>query len=259
MGEPQPRRDPAAEREELERMTLLQHLDELRKRIVRALIAPAIAFPVCWLFREQIAAFFAEPIYAVLPEGQRLAFLGVSDAFVLYFKMSALVALFVASPFVFYQVWKFVTPGLYAKERRWAFPFIAATSFFFVAGGVFAYQVAFPFAIDFLIGMGSQFEAVITADRYYRFLMYIILGLGVMFELPVLIFLLAGIGIVTPQFLLRNFRWAVLLIFVLAAFITPTPDVVNLCIFAVPTIALYLLGVGAAFLVARKRPDELEE
>ncbi len=247
MAEPPPR-EPLDGQGDLPRMTLIEHLEELRKRIVRALIAPAIAFIGCWTFREQIGDFLARPIYEVLPEGTKLAFLGISDPFLLYFKLTALVAVFLASPFVFYQVWMFVAPGLYKKERRHALPFILFTTFFFVAGGIFAYFVAFPFAVEFLIGMGSSFEAVITADRYYRFLMYVIFGLGLMFELPVLIFLLAGLGVVTPAFLMKHFRWAVLLIFLLAAFVTPTPDVVNLCVFALPTIALYLLGVGAAAL-----------
>ncbi len=112
--------------------------------------------------------------------------------------------------------------------------------------------------IGFLIGMGASFDPVITADRYYRFLMYVIFGLGLMFELPILIFLLATLGVVTPRFLMRHFRWAVILIFVLAAFVTPTPDVVNLCVFAVPTIGLYLLGVGAAAIAgAGKKKSEV--
>ncbi len=239
-------------------MTVIEHLEELRKRIVRALIAPAVAFAVCWTFRDRIADYLAQPIYEVLPEGTKLAFLGISDPFVLYFKMTALVAFFVASPFVFYQVWRFVAPGLHQHERRSALPFVLATTFFFLAGGYFAYRVAFPFAVEFLIGMGASFDPVITADRYYRFLMYVIFGLGLMFELPVLIFLLATLGVVTPRFLMRHFRWAVILIFVLAAFVTPTPDVVNLCVFALPTIGLYLLGVGAAALAGagKKKKDE---
>jgi sec-independent protein translocase protein TatC len=257
MAEPQ-RRGAASEGEELPRMTLMEHLEELRKRIVRALIGPAIAFAFTWSFRETIAEYLARPIYAALPEGSKLAFLGISDPFVLYFKMTALAAVFVASPFVFYQVWAFVAPGLYGRERRHALPFIFFTSVFFVAGGIFAYTVAFPFAVDFLIGMGAQFQPVITADRYYKFLMYVIFGLGLMFELPVLIFLLSGLGVVTPRFLMRHFRWAVVLIFVVAAFVTPTPDVVNLCIFALPTVGLYLLGVGAAALAASGKKKAAE-
>ncbi|MDH4066720.1 MAG: twin-arginine translocase subunit TatC [Acidobacteriota bacterium] len=170
----------------------------------------------------------------------------------MYVKVAALAALFLASPIVLYQFWRFVAPGMYRRERMYAIPFVLFGSFFFVGGGAFAYYVAFPFAVEFLVGMGAAFEPVITVDRYFRFLMVVLLGLGLMFELPLVIFFLAQIGVVTPAFLMRHFRWAVLLIFVAAALITPTPDVVNLCLFALPTIGLYLLGVAAAALVGRK-------
>ena len=232
-------------------MSLLQHLGELRTRILKALIGFAVAFVACWFFVEEIAQFLARPIYRFLPPGERLIFLGVTDPFILYVKVAALAAIFVAAPWVVWQAWRFISPGLYRKERRWAVPFVFAGSFFFLAGGVFAYTVAFPFAVEFLLGMGAAWEPQIAVTRYYRFLLYVILGLALMFELPVVIFLLAQIGLVTPRFLLRHFRWAVLLIFVAAAFVTPTPDVVNLCLFALPTIALYLLGVGAAALTTR--------
>jgi sec-independent protein translocase protein TatC len=236
-------------------MSLLEHLEELRFRIVRALIAVTVAFGFSWVFVERIADFLAQPIYAALPEGTRLTFLGVSDPFIIYVKVAALTAVFIASPMVLYQVWRFVAPGLYQKERRRALPFILAGTFFFLSGGAFAYYVAFPFAVDFLIGMGAAFQPMITVEKYFRFLLYVILGLGLMFELPIIIFLLAQMGVVTPRFLIRHFRWAVLLIFVAAALVTPTPDVVNLCLFALPTILLYLLGVGAAALVVKKKPE----
>jgi sec-independent protein translocase protein TatC len=169
--------------------------------------------------------------------------------------LAALAALFLTSPLVLYQVWRFVAPGLYKREKLHALPFIIAGSLFFIGGGAFAYYVAFPFAVDFLLGMGEAFQPVITVERYFRFLLYVILGLGLMFELPIFIFLLAQMGVVTPGFLIRHFKWAVLLIFVAAAFVTPTPDVINLCIFALPTILLYLLGVGAAALVVRKKKE----
>jgi sec-independent protein translocase protein TatC len=242
--------------EDLPRMSLLEHLEELRTRIVRALIAVTIAFAFSWIFVERIAEFLAQPIYDVLPEGTKLTFLGVTDPFIIYVKVAALMALFLASPAVLYQAWRFIAPGLYQKERRRALPFILAGTAFFLGGGAFAYYVAFPFAVDFLIGMGAAFQPMITVEKYFRFLLYVILGLGLMFELPIIIFLLAQMGVVTPRFLMRHFRWAVLLIFVAAALITPTPDVVNLCLFALPTIALYLLGVGAAALVVKKKPEE---
>lgn len=236
---------------DLPRMTLVEHLDELRRRVVKSLIAVTVAFAACWFFVEPLAEFLARPIYAAVPD-KKLAFLGVTDPFILYVKIAALVALFVSSPIVLYQFWRFVSPGLYRKERLYAIPFVVFGTMFFAGGGAFAYYVAFPFAVDFLVQMGAAFEPVITVDRYFRFLMVVVLGLGLMFELPLVIFFLAQIGVVTPRFLMRHFRWAVLLIFVAAALITPTPDVVNLCLFALPTIGLYLLGVGAAALVGRK-------
>lgn len=243
---------PPTEPEELPRMSLMEHLEELRKRLLWSLLALGGAFFLCWGFAQEIFHFLALPIYRYLPPGTKLAFLGVTDPFILYVKVAALAATFLASPFLLLQVWKFVAPGLYQRERLWALPFILAGSLFFVAGGAFAYYVAFPFAVQFLLGVGQEFQAVITLERYFGFLLTVILGLGLMFELPILIFLLSQIGVVTPRFLMRNFRWAVLIIFFVAAIITPTPDVVNLCVFAVPAIALYLLGVGAAALVGRK-------
>lgn len=242
---------PDDRRDDLPTMTLLDHLEELRHRLLHSLIALVVAIAAAWGFREPIFLFLSRPIQPFLPEGRRLAFLGVTDPFIVYFKMCALIGVFVASPFLIYQAYAFVAPGLYRRERRWAFPFVLSGTLFFVAGGVFAYTVAFPFAVEFLLGMGAPFEPVITVQKYFGFLMTVILGLGLMFELPIFIFLLSVIGVVTPRFLLRHFRWAVLAIFVVAALITPTPDVVNLCIFAVPTIGLYLLGVGAAWIVTR--------
>lgn len=243
--------DPTARnRDELSQMSLLEHLEELRKRIFHALGAVAVAFFVAWPFSGRIYAFLARPIEELLPEGTKLVFTGVTDPFILYVKVAVLSAIFLSSPYVIYQLWRFVSPGLYRRERLYALPFVFFASFFFLAGGAFAYYVAFPFAAEFLLGVGERFEPMLTIERYFRFLLTIILGLGLMFELPVLIFLLSQLGLVTPRFLLRNFRWAVLIIFVAAAVITPTPDVVNLCLFALPTIALYLLGIGASALVS---------
>ena len=234
-------------------MSLIEHLEELRRRIIYSFLAISAAFLLCWAFVEEIFIILERPIHRLLPEGQKLAIFGVPDAFLLYFKIAALAAVFLASPVILYQVWLFIAPGLYKAERVWAGVFVLIGSLFFVAGGLFAYFVAVPFSVEFLLGLGSRFEQVIAVDRYLRFEMTLILGLGVMFELPMLIFALAQMGVVTPGFLMRHFRWAVLGIFILAAVITPTPDVINLCIFALPTLLLYLLGVGAAAVVGRSR------
>src|SRR5215216_549028 len=240
---PPPPRVPTAE--ELARMSLMEHLEELRKRIFYSLSALFVAFIPCWVYVQKIFDFLAAPLQRIQP-GLKLAFLGLTDPFILYFKVAALSAVFVA-------------PGLYRKERLLAFPFVFFTTMFFLSGGAFAYYVAFPFAAKFLLAMGQNFQAVITIEKYFGFLLTVILGLGLMFELPVLILLLSLIGVVTPRFLLRYFKHAVVIIFIVAAIITPTPDVVNLCIFAIPALGLYLLGVGAAFFAERFRKKKQAE
>jgi len=237
----------------LDRMSLLDHLDELRKRIVYSLVALIVAFGVCWVYVRDIYLFLERPIRPYLPEGTKLSYLGVADPLMMYIKVALLAGVFLAAPVLLYQAWRFIAPGLYPRERRWAVPFILFGTIFFLAGGAFAYWVAFPFAVKFLLGIGEMFQPVITIERYFRFLMTVILGLGLMFELPIIIFILSQIGLVTPRFLMRHFRWAVLLIFVAAAIITPTPDVFNLCVFALPTIGLYLLGVAAAAIAQSAR------
>ncbi len=247
-----PQRLPASPPEDLPRMSLLEHLEELRKRILLVLVGMAIAFTPCWIYVKDIFAFLQAPLKRIDP-GLKLAFMGLTDPFLLYFKIALLMALFVASPFVLYQVWAFIAPGLYRNEKMLAIPFVFFTTIFFLSGGAFGYYVAFPFAARFLLGMGEGLMPVIEIGKYFGFLLTVLLGLGLMFELPIFILLLSLIGVVTPRFLLRYFRHAVVIIFIVAAIITPTPDVVNLCIFAVPALLLYLLGVGAAFMADRFR------
>ena len=249
------RAGPLPDGEELDRMSLMDHLEELRKRILWAIVSLAVTFGPCWYFREPLVDFLSQPIHKVKPD-LKLAFLGVTDPFILYFKVAGLAATFLAAPFILYQLWQFVAPGLYRKEKMYAFPFIFSATAFFLAGGAFGYYVAFPQAVKFLLEMGEQFQPVITIERYFGFLITVILGLGLMFEMPVVVLLLAMIGIVSPSFLLRKWRIAVVVIFVVAAIVTPTPDVMNLCIFAVPACALYFLGVAAAFLVAPRKTAE---
>jgi len=249
------RRPPALrrEREELPSMSLLEHLEELRNRLMWVIGALGLAFFVCWWKVEAIFEFLAKPAYRYLPKGQKLVILSVTDAFMLYIKVALLAALFAAAPVILYHLWRFIQPGLYSRERYYTLGFIVSGSLLFLAGGAFAYYVAFPFSVEFLLEMGRNFTPAITGPSYLSFLMTVILGLALMFELPLVIVFLARVGLVTPRFLLRNFRWAVLVIFVAAAIITPTSDVFNLCLFAVPTLGLYLLGVAAAAVVGRAK------
>ncbi len=255
MSQPEALPPAVAEEEDLERMSLFEHLEELRSRILRSVVALVLGFFVCFAFAQQIYGILELPIK---PYVEKLSFLRVTDPFMIYVKVAFLASIFLTSPFLMWQMWGFVSPGLYRKEKRMAVPFVFFGSAFFIGGGLFGYFIAFPYAVEFLLGIGSQFEAVITVDTYFSFLVMILLGLGLMFQLPMVIFMLAQIGFVTPAFLMRHFRWAVLIIFIVAAIITPTPDPFNLCVVALPTIALYLLGVGAAWLVQRGKRKKLE-
>jgi sec-independent protein translocase protein TatC len=238
----------SAQPEELPRMSLIQHLEELRKRILWSLAFTAALFFPCFAYVEHILAFLQRPITKVLPAGKKLAYMSITDPIVLYFKVAGLAALFFGSPFILYQLWKFISPGLYSREKRYVLPFVFFGTFFFLAGGAFAYYVAFPYAAKFLVDIGKPFEPVLTIERYFGFEMQVILGLGLIFEMPIVIFTVCEVGLVTPRFLIKHFRYAVLVIFIIAAIVTPTPDVFNMCVFATPMLGLYLLGVGAAAL-----------
>jgi len=241
--------------EDLPKMTLLEHLDELRRRLGVALLAVFVGFLVCWYFAKDIFAWIARPLTQFLPAGDKLAFTGLIDPFMLYIKVALLAGIFVASPVVLFELWLFVAPGLYRRERRLLIPFLFFTTLFFVAGGYFGYAVAFPMVCRFLLQVGSDFRQVITVNEYFSMASKVILGLGLVFEMPILILFLARIGVVTHKFLIRHFRYAVLAIFILAAVITPTPDIATQSVFAVPMILLYLLGVLVAWLFGKRRVE----
>lgn len=245
-------RDCPESNDELPRMSLLDHLDELRRRILVAVLAVFVGFLVSWFFAKPIFNWLSVPLVQFLPEGEKLAFTSLIDPFMLYIKVALLAGIFIASPVVLWQVWLFIAPGLYSRERRVAVPFLLATTFFFLAGGYFGYQVAFPMVCRFLLDVGSEFRQVITVREYFSMASKVILGMGLVFEMPVLILFFARLGVVTHRFLLKQFRYAVLGIFVIAAVITPTPDIATQSVFAVPMIALYLLGVLVAWIFGKR-------
>ena len=239
--------------DDLPRMTLLDHLDELRRRLLYSVISLFVAFLGSWYFAPAVFKWLERPILDVLPEGEKLAFTELSGPFMLYIKVALLTSIFAAAPFLLLQLWLFLRPGLYKREQRLAVPFIVFSSLFFIAGGYFGYLVAFPMVVKFLLGVGEDFKQVVTISTYFAMMSKILLGLGAVFEMPMLIFFLARMGIVTAGQLLRWFRWAVLVIFVVAAIITPTPDIATQTVFAVPMMLLYLLGIGVAALFGKKR------
>jgi sec-independent protein translocase protein TatC len=244
------------EKDSMPTMGFLDHLEELRKRIIYSIISVAVGFFACWGYREQIYAVMQKPIMNALKANgmaEKLVYLNPTEPFNLYLKISALAGLFLTSPFVLYQVWMFISPGLYRKEKRYVVPFMISTIALFSMGGYFGYKFVYPYALTFLIDFGKQFQPMITIGEYTSLFLSIILGMGLIFEMPILVFFLALMGIVSAGFMWKNFRYAILVIFVIAAIVTPTTDILNMCIFAAPMIALYLLSIGVAWLVHPKQ------
>ena len=240
-------------------MTFLEHLEDLRKRLLAAIVALLVAVIPCWVFSPEIYRVLSRPITQYLPEGTKLAFTSLTAPFTLYMKVAFLAAAFFTSPFIFYQLWKFVAPGLYQKEKKHVVPFVLFTTGFFLGGALFGYYVAFPFACRFFLNLGSDFQAVITVDTFFSLTIKLLLGIGLVFEMPTLIFFLSRMGIVTAGWMGRKFKYAVLIIFILPALISPTPDLVNQLILAVPMIALYSISILIALVFGKKRKPLEEE
>ena len=241
------------------KMTFLEHLDELRRRIIISLLAVVIAFASCFTFAQQIFDFLMRPLRSALPPGGELIATAVPEIFLLYLKMSFFAGIFLALPVILSQVWLFVAPGLYRKEKRYAVPFIFMGTGFFLGGASFGHLVVFPYATHFLTTFGGESIGILlTVSQVFAFYSKFILGMGLVFEIPTFVFVLARMGLVTPGFLWAKFKYAVLLIFVAAAIITPTPDVVTQSLLAIPMIGLYILSIGIAWLCGRER-ESLED
>ncbi len=239
------------------KMSFLDHLDELRRRIIVAVAAVGISFVVCWIFHEKIFDFLSVPITQHLGD-RKLTYLSPTEPFMIYMKASFYAGIFLVSPVVLWQVWLFISPGLYTREKRYAIPFLLSSSTLFVMGGVFAYKVGLPMTLNFLTNFGHAFQEIVTATYYFDFALVVILGCAIIFEIPIVIFFLSVMGITNARFLLRNLRYAVLIIFIVAAIITPTPDIPTLMVFAAPMLLLYLVGILVAWIFGRKRLKDEE-
>src|SRR5580698_2847415 len=239
-------------------MPFLAHLEELRKRIIFSVLGILVGFLLCWSLADRLFGLMQRPIIQALRHhgiGGGLVYLNPTDPFNLYLMVALVLGLFAASPFVFYQFWLFIAPGLYRTERRYVLPFLITTVGLFIAGGLFGYKMVYPASLDFLIGYGGRFQPMITIGEYTKLFVTIIVGLGLIFEMPILVFFLALMRVITARWMWRNFRYSILAIFVIAAMITPTTDILNMCLFAAPMIALYGISIGVAWLVnpARRR------
>jgi sec-independent protein translocase protein TatC len=236
------------------RMPLTAHLEELRWRIVRALVAIAIAFGICYWFADALFAFLIRPLAALRPDSSLVIGTGVTEAFFTKLKVSFIASIFAASPVIFFQAWRFVAPGLYETEKQLALPFAVAASCFFLVGAAFCYWLVFPVGFRFFL---DEYESIrvspqIRISEYLTFTARMLLAFGVTFELPVVTFFLARIGVVTHRTLLGMGRYAIVVIFIVAAVLTPGPDVASQLLMAAPLLVLYALSIGVAWLVERR-------
>jgi len=250
---------PYREEEEMARMSFVEHLTELRARIIKALLGLAAAFAISLTFTDPLWRFICKPAAQALKSlgyPTQLYVFDPMDSFqVIWVKLPVVWAIFLGSPWVLYQLWAFIAPALYRHERRWAAPLIIGSSGLFILGGVFAYFVIFPYGLTFLLSIAKSEFVIpqVPLDIYFQTFVNVVLGVAVIFELPVLIFLLTALGIVTPGFLVRQSRYAILAIFILAAVVTPSTDVFNLMLFATPMCVLFYLGVLASYLLTLRR------
>ena len=251
--------DPDLELEEAAdgKMSFLEHLDELRKRLMWAIGALFGGFLIALFFIDTIFGFIMRPLAATLPAGRKMIYTEPTEAFMLQLKVAALAGVVIAAPAVMWQLWLFIAPGLYRREKRLALPFIVSTSLLFVAGAAFNHYVVFPIAFTFLGSFTKDYmEFMPRITPVFSLYSQLLLAFGIIFQMPVLVFTLARLGLVTAGFLWKNTKYAVLIIFVISAVITPTSDVVTQTLMAAPMLVLYVVSIGIAWMFGKKQLQE---
>jgi sec-independent protein translocase protein TatC len=245
-----------SERAELPGMSLMQHLEDLRKCLIRSALALFVGMMVAWCFYSKIENLIARPITQL---GLKLTQVHPIDAVDFAVKVALYGGVILASPYILYQVWTFISPGLYRNERRYVVPFMGVTVGLFLTGIAVAYYFVLPSAMPvLLLKFGHNFTQMITIDDYMQFFLAVVLGLGITFELPIVVFFLAIFGIVDAKFMVRHSRYAILLIFIIAAIICPAPDPISMCIFASPMLILYGVSIGVAYVFHPSRRKKKE-
>jgi sec-independent protein translocase protein TatC len=238
-----------------EEMTLMGHLEELRRRMVRCLIAVGVGFALCYAFAERLLAILLKPLLDVLPPQSKLIATTLPEQFFTVLKMSLVAGFFVSSPYIFYHLWKFVAPGLYREERRMVIPVALASAFFFVGGATFGYFFVFPYGFKFFVEYAGDFVTIMpTISSYFSFATMMLIAFGLVFELPVFILFLSRLGLVTAKSLRKFRRWAILLSFIVGAILTPA-DPVSQCLMSGPMIILYEVGILAAAMFGKKKKE----
>lgn len=243
-----------------ERMPLISHLEELRRKLMICGATWLVAFLACYAYAERLFDLIAKPVRQALPEGTSLVFITATEPFFTYLKIGALASLLVALPVIFWQIWSFIAPGLYKNEKHYILPFVLASTLCFAAGTFFGFSFVFPMVFKVLIEFGTgggELNAMLSMGSYLSLSSKLLLAFGLVFELPVVIFFLARMGIVDHKMLARNRKFALLAAFLIGAMLTP-PDVFSQAALAIPFILLYEVGIIVARLFGKRR-DAVEE
>lgn len=241
---------------EEEKLPFTSHLEELRKRLIRCVIAVMIGFGISYGFKEKLFAILTRPLMQVMDEGDTLIFTGIPEAFFTFLKVSLLSGLLLAIPVIMFEFWMFIAPGLYRNERRLMLPIVIISSFFFIGGALFGYFIVFPYGFQFLLGFATDtLRPFPSMKEYLSFSAKLLLAFGFVFELPIVITFLARIGLVTVDFLKKNRKYAVLLFFAGSAILTP-PDVVTQIMMSIPLMILYEISIVGARIFGKKADPE---
>jgi sec-independent protein translocase protein TatC len=242
------------------KMSFLEHLDELRKRLIYSLLSLAVGVAIACLFIERIYNFVMIPMQRMLPAGGKLIYTEAPEAFMLYIRIAIIAGLVIAAPLIMIQLWLFISPALYAKERRFAVPFVVLASAGFIGGAAFSHYIVFPTMWRFFASFSNDFISFLPRiEDAFGLYIKMVVGMAVVFQMPTIVFFLAKLGLVTGRMMLRYFKYAVLGIFIVAAAITPSPDMASQIIVAVPMIALYVISIAVAMIFGGKKRKPEDE
>ena len=226
------------------KMSLTEHLIELRKSLTRSIIAICLGFCFCYYYKDFIFDIITRPLTQVLPKNSYLIYTGLTEAFFTYMKVAFFASLIITSPYVFYQIWKFIAPALHSREKKYVLPFVISSTLLFVSGVTFGYFVALPPAFEFFVSFNNQYlQAMLSFKDYLSLFVTFLLGFGISFELPIFIFFLTKLGIVNAAMLSKQRRYAILIIFIVAAILTPSPDALSQILMAIPLMFLYEISI----------------
>ncbi|HEN20604.1 MAG TPA: twin-arginine translocase subunit TatC [Desulfobacteraceae bacterium] len=233
----------------------LSHLEELRKRLIKCAIAVGIGFSVSYFFSERLFVLLISPLNEVMPEGDQLIFTNLPEMFITYIKVALISGTMLSAPVIFYELWMFIAPGLYRKEKAFVIPFVLISSILFAGGALFGFYVVFPFGFKFFIGFSNEYvKALPSVKQYFSFSIKLLFAFGLIFELPVVIYFLTKMGLITADFLRRKRKYSILLIFIAASILTP-PDVITQLMMAGPLIVLYEIGILVSKFAGRKKAE----